>query len=140
MTQRMPCSQLRSSQTISTEQLNQIIDAILRGKYSWACVLLLRYAGYNPLHYIPYRTYNRLLKENCQIGRPSEYETNKIDIGKKYAHTKSKGTTSGKHLSLISDLTYVEDISEQDPEVRGGSQNLGFKSLHVITQRLKVWG
>ncbi|NEQ28069.1 MAG: HetP family heterocyst commitment protein, partial [Microcoleus sp. SIO2G3] len=29
---------------------------------SWACVLILRSAGYNPLHYLPYRTYARLVK------------------------------------------------------------------------------
>ena len=105
MAQQIPFSKPKINKGISPEQLNEIVEAILAGKYSWACVLLLRYAGYNPLHYIPYRTYNRLLKENCQIGRPSEGETNKIDIGKKYVQTKSKGTTSGKHLSLISDLT-----------------------------------
>lgn len=48
--------------TISFDQLIQIIEAILEGRYSWACVLLLRFAGFNPLHYIPYRTYNRLIK------------------------------------------------------------------------------
>jgi len=50
---------------MTTEQFNQIVAAIIEGKYSWACVLILSFAGYNPLHYIPYRTYNRLLKENC---------------------------------------------------------------------------
>lgn len=53
---------------MNSAQLNQIVEAILAGKYSWACVLILRFAGYEPLHYIPYRTYNRLLKENCQNG------------------------------------------------------------------------
>lgn len=51
---------------MSEEQFNQVIEAILAGKYSWACVLILRFAGYNPLHYIPYRTYNRLMKDNNQ--------------------------------------------------------------------------
>lgn len=55
---------LRSTIEHDQEQLAPIIEAIIDGKYSWACVLLLRLAGYNPLHYIPYRTYNRLLKEN----------------------------------------------------------------------------
>lgn len=53
--------------TIDLEELNSIVAAILAGKYSWACVLFLRYLGYNPMHYIPYRTYNRLLKENCLV-------------------------------------------------------------------------
>lgn len=57
-------SQNQRDKAMSEEQFNQVIDAILSGKYSWACVLILRFAGYNPLHYIPYRTYNRLVKDN----------------------------------------------------------------------------
>lgn len=47
---------------ISFEEFIQIVEAVLEGRYSWACVLFLRFAGFNPLHYIPYRTYNRLVK------------------------------------------------------------------------------
>jgi len=50
--------------TFKYEELKQIIKAVLFGKYSWACVLFLHFAGYNPLDFIPYRTYNRLLKKN----------------------------------------------------------------------------
>ncbi|AUT00510.1 HetP family heterocyst commitment protein [Aliinostoc sp. HNIBRCY26] len=50
---------------INNEQIEQIIKAIIAGKYSWACVLLLRFFGYNPMEYMPYRTYIRLLKNNC---------------------------------------------------------------------------
>ena len=120
MTQQIPFSNSKFNKGISPEQLNQIVEAILAGKYSWACFLLLRCMGYNPLHYIPYRTYNRLLKENCQVGKPSGNET------KKSAQTKSKDTTSGNHLSLISDLAYVEDISEEPKQVQGGNHHLGF--------------
>lgn len=49
---------------MSPEQFDRVVDAILQGKYSWACVLILLNVGYNPLDYIPYRTYNRLLKDN----------------------------------------------------------------------------
>lgn len=51
---------------VNSDQFAKIIDAILDGKYSWACVLLLYWSNYNPLHYIPYRTFNRLIKENLQ--------------------------------------------------------------------------
>ncbi|MGQ4649800.1 HetP family heterocyst commitment protein [Lyngbya aestuarii] len=69
MTTPISCSRRESHQAISTEQLDQIVGAILAGKYSWACVLLLRFVGYNPLHYIPYRTHNRLIKENSQVSK-----------------------------------------------------------------------
>jgi len=72
MNQKISCSITSVNKKINPEQFNQIIVAILDGKYSWACVLLLRFAGYNPLDYVPYRTYNRLVKENGQIGRPSK--------------------------------------------------------------------
>lgn len=49
---------------MSAEQFDQVVTAIVEGKYSWACVLILRCAGYNPAHYLPYRTYKRLIKEN----------------------------------------------------------------------------
>jgi hypothetical protein len=52
---------------ISPEQLNQIVEAIADGRYSWACVLILRFVGYNPLHFIPQRTYSRLIKENSPV-------------------------------------------------------------------------
>ncbi|HIK06974.1 MAG TPA: HetP family heterocyst commitment protein [Trichormus sp. M33_DOE_039] len=63
--------QINSSQksfhsTITNEQLHQVIEAITDGRYSWACVLILRFVGYNPLHFIPQRTYSRLIKENKQ--------------------------------------------------------------------------
>lgn len=50
--------------TMDLEQFDCIVKAIVEGKYSWACVLILRFAGYNPAHYIPYRTYKRLIKES----------------------------------------------------------------------------
>jgi hypothetical protein len=61
----------RISNNMNTEQVEQIVKAIIAGKYSWACVLLLRFAGHNPMDYIPYRTYIRLLKNNC-LGANSE--------------------------------------------------------------------
>lgn len=51
---------------LDDNQFQQVIEAIEAGKYSWACVLILRFAGYNPLLYIPYRTYNRLMKSQDQ--------------------------------------------------------------------------
>ena len=51
---------------IAPEQFNRIIEAIADGRYSWACVLILRCIDYNPIHYSPQRTYSRLIKENRQ--------------------------------------------------------------------------
>ncbi|MBD2103495.1 HetP family heterocyst commitment protein [Leptolyngbya sp. FACHB-261] len=61
---------------MTSEQLDQVITAVMAGKYSWACVLMLRFHGYDPLLYLPYRTYNRLIKENCLIGRRTPQKSN----------------------------------------------------------------
>ncbi|MBD2410468.1 heterocyst formation protein HetP [Nostoc calcicola FACHB-389] len=60
-------SQKNFQKAISPEQFEQVIEAITDGRYSWACVLILRFVGYNPLHFIPQRTYSRLIKENSHI-------------------------------------------------------------------------
>jgi hypothetical protein len=52
---------------MNNKQVEEVVKAILARKYSWACVLILRFHGYDPVDYIPYRTYIRLLKENYRI-------------------------------------------------------------------------
>ncbi|NDJ22306.1 HetP family heterocyst commitment protein [Nostoc sp. B(2019)] len=71
MNYQIPSSQANYHKAISPEQLNQVVEAIVDGRYSWACVLILRFVGYNPLHFIPQRTYSRLIKENSQVQPPS---------------------------------------------------------------------
>ncbi len=118
MTGRIPFSDTRVNKTIHDEQLNQIIEAILAGKYSWACFLLLRCTGYDPLHYIPYRTYNRLLKENCQHGKSRIQTTDKIKLDNQREVNNSR--SSQGCLSKIKDLGYLEVVGKQKAQVRGG--------------------
>ncbi|WP_103123536.1 HetP family heterocyst commitment protein [Nostoc cycadae] len=102
---------------INPQQFDQIVEAILAGKYSWACVLMLRVAGYNPLHYIPYRTYNRLLKENSSTSRVQQQERETITI-KPSSTDKSVATSC---LGKIKDLNYLEVVGKQKAEIRGGN-------------------
>lgn len=120
MTQRIPFSDTRVNKTIHDEQLNQIIEAILAGKYSWACFLLLRSTGYDPLHYIPYRTYNRLLKENYHAGRSN---TQAINRGTDNQDEKNSNNISQGCLSKIKDLGHLEVVGKQKTQVRGGILN-----------------
>lgn len=99
------------------EQFTQIVEAILAGKYSWACLLILRFSGYNPLHYIPYRTYNRLMKENC-LARVDKQKTH---LNTSNHHSESNGNSSQKCLSKINDLPYLEVVREQNTQVKGGN-------------------
>jgi hypothetical protein len=94
---------------MTTEQFEQIVDAILAGKYSWACVLILKFAGYNPLHYIPYRTYNRLIKDNSTCSRSS------------HSSSLKSSPSSIKTSAQIKDLSYQEIInSNQELNLGGG--------------------
>lgn len=102
------------NKVMTNEQFNQVVDAILSGKYSWACLLILRFSGYNPLHYIPYRTYNRLMKANRNI--------------EKQASPATKSDCSGelrfkqKKTSQLRDIYYLEDASRQSAEIKGGKK------------------
>jgi hypothetical protein len=107
------------NKAINPEQLDQVVEAILAGKYSWACVLMLRFAGYNPLHYIPYRTYNRLLKENTQQIRSNQQDNENLQIVKSSSEKRSEGNLSPSCLSKIKDLAYLEVVSKHKTEIRG---------------------
>jgi hypothetical protein len=106
---------------IKPEQFDQVVEAILAGKYSWACVLMLRFAGYNALHYIPYRTYNRLLKENSPASKSNQQRHDNIHITKPASLQNSEKNLSPSCLNKIKDLAYMEVVGKQKTEIRGGS-------------------
>ncbi|WP_088241552.1 HetP family heterocyst commitment protein [Calothrix rhizosoleniae] len=104
-------------QAIHPEQFDQLVEAILAGKYSWACVLMLRFAGYNPLHYIPYRTYNRLLKENSRTKNNQPKQTGNINP---ISEKNSTNNLSSGCLNKIKDIAYLEVVGKNKNEIRGG--------------------
>jgi hypothetical protein len=114
---------------LDNEQSTAIIEAILAGKYSWACVLLLRSAGRNPLHYIPYRTYNRLLKEEMQ------------------KRSTLRNPTANSHTTQtkprIKDLAYLDQSPDSLANVKGGT--LGSECRTLLprsvkrTEALPIW-
>ncbi|MBD2528911.1 HetP family heterocyst commitment protein [Nostoc flagelliforme FACHB-838] len=113
--------------TVKAQQFDKVVEAILAGKYSWACVLMLRFGGYNPLHYIPYRTYNRLLKENSQTNRAKQQQNENLKMLKHTNDSRSDSNVSSTCLSKIKDLAYLEVVGKQKTEIRSGSldQRLG---------------
>lgn len=111
MNQNIAANSNNLGKKINPDQLDQLVEAILAGKYSWACVLLLRFAGYNPLHYIPYRTYNRLLKEN-HINTTSTGQNDNLKITKLSSH-QSDSNTSSNCLSKMKDLSYLEVVGKK---------------------------
>jgi hypothetical protein len=117
MNQDIPSiSKLKES--IRPEQFDQVVEAILAGKYSWACVLMLRFSGYNPLHYIPYRTYNRLLKENSLMNRSKQPQNPSMNLTQQSTDKRSDKNVPPGCLSKIKDLAYLEVVSKQNAEIR----------------------
>ncbi|MBE8992459.1 HetP family heterocyst commitment protein [Nostoc sp. LEGE 12450] len=91
---------------ISPEQLEQVMEAISDGRYSWACVLILRFVGYNPLHFIPQRTYSRLIKDNSQVSNSSTSRTNQSQTNIKSSVNGSSGQASSQVLNMLKNLNY----------------------------------
>ncbi|MBD2357404.1 HetP family heterocyst commitment protein [Tolypothrix sp. FACHB-123] len=121
MNQDIPSiSKLKDS--LPPEQFDQVVEAILAGKYSWACVLMLRFAGYNPLHYIPYRTYNRLLKENSLMNRSKQQQNPSMNLNQQSTDKRSEKNVPPSCLSKIKDVAYLEVVSKQKAEMRNSKE------------------
>ncbi|MBV8886568.1 MAG: HetP family heterocyst commitment protein [Chroococcidiopsidaceae cyanobacterium CP_BM_RX_35] len=120
MTRQISFSNTKLDKTMEPEQFDRVVEAILAGRYSWACVLILRFAGYNPLHYIPYRTYNRLLKENCQVGSSSRQTTHRIKADEQKSEATCAETSTQHCSSKLRDLSYLEVMDKQKTQVEGG--------------------
>jgi len=114
MTQQFAYSQTKQNKAMTNEQFEQIVEAILAGKYSWACVLILRFAGYNPLHYIPYRTYNRLLKDNCLHNKQTQERQQLASV------IKASQGLAHQPVGKIEDLNYTEEIERETATIAGG--------------------
>ena len=102
----------RMKASMGEDEFTLIIDAILSGKYSWACVLILKNAGYEPGHYIPYRTLNRLIKEN---GFPSC-----SSAGQPPRRMATKRTGSHTLKKSIQDLNYLKPSEREARDIKGG--------------------
>lgn len=108
-------SNSKLDKVMTDDQFDRVVEAILSGKYSWACLLILRFSGYNPLHYIPYRTYNRLMKGNQEKIAPSPKKTKSTRKSSSVA-IKSQQKSS----SSLRDLYYLEKVDDQSVKVKGG--------------------
>jgi hypothetical protein len=104
---------------MTEQQFEEIVQAVLAGKYSWACVLILRAGGYNPLHYIPYRTYNRLIKNNC-LGKRKVDQTDEANLSRKVANSQSKDMQKQHPSSKVNNLDYLEKVNHNEGKIYGG--------------------
>ncbi|MBW4517664.1 MAG: HetP family heterocyst commitment protein [Timaviella obliquedivisa GSE-PSE-MK23-08B] len=110
---------LQSGRIMTSEQMTQVIEAIVDGKYSWACVLMLHSIGYNPIDYIPYRTYARIIKDN----RLSDRRVN-------------------SNLSLanrINDLSCLEPLEKEGDRTQINSVRGGSRAQSYLPSWLTRW-
>ena len=105
--------------SMTEEQFEEIVEAVLAGKYSWACVLILRAGGYNPLHYIPYRTYNRLIKINC-LRKGKKRQQDEATQSQKLSPTKSSDSHRQHLSSTVKNLNYLEKANDNEGKISGG--------------------
>lgn len=127
MSYQVSPQQKNYQKAISSEQLNQVIEAITEGRYSWACVLLLRFVGYNPLHFIPQRTYSRLIKENSQPQStivPTPNRNFSANLPSAVNSSTNKG--GSQVLNKIHDLDYIETSDKKQTSLKGGNNLLVF--------------
>jgi hypothetical protein len=97
---------------------------------------MLRFAGYNPLHYIPYRTYNRLLKENSKATRVNQQQSENIKMLQHTNDAVSDSNGSSSCLTKIKDRAYLEVVKKQKTEIRGGS--LDQRLAHQINEHQSI--
>ena len=84
MNKQLSSDNTKLDKFLTDEQFEQVVEAIRNEKYAWACVLILRFAGYNPLHYIPYRTYKFILKatgQKRQIHQNKPASLERVNLG-----------------------------------------------------------
>ncbi|MEQ9551533.1 MAG: HetP family heterocyst commitment protein [Coleofasciculus sp. G3-WIS-01] len=117
MTYQIPTIKTQREKSLAPEQVEQIIDAIRDGKYSWACVLLLRFIGHNPQYYIPYRTYNRLRKEN-----PLPESNPSLKTVDEDRSNPGRCPSTRKASCKIVDLNHLQVVEEKTVSVQGGCQ------------------
>ena len=115
------------TKTMTEEQFDRVVEAILSGKYSWACLLILRFAGYNPLHYIPHRTYNRLMR-NYREGNFQQIEISHTNRSQSVAKR-----TPHKSSSKLRDLCYMEEINRQSAKIKGGIRAFPIGLIHSFS-------
>jgi hypothetical protein len=112
---------------MTPEQFAQVVEAISQGRYSWACVLILRFVGYNPLHFIPYRTYSRLVKENRLLSA-KESSMHSVQADSQFTIKSAASPASSSRLSQIHDLAYLETVEQQESHIHGGMFTTWFDS------------
>ncbi|HLP87891.1 MAG TPA: HetP family heterocyst commitment protein [Nostocaceae cyanobacterium] len=122
MNQEISANISNPDKRLHPEQFDQVVEAILAGKYSWACVLMLRFVGYNPMHYIPYRTYNRLLKENSRQNKSGSQSNENSKVSQLNPDKKPETNLASNCLSTIKDLAYQEAGNQAKTSVNVNKQ------------------
>jgi len=130
MNKQLSSDNTKLDKFLTDEQFEQVVEAIRQEKYAWACVLILRFAGYNPLHYIPYRTYKFILKATGQKHQSHQNKPDSIERVNSGGVTNNDSSYEGQELGALADLEYLEIASDRSSEIKGGYQKLPLDLSH----------
>jgi len=115
-------SRSKMFKAMTEQQFEEVVSAILDGKYSLACMLILEFAGYNPLYYFPRRTFTRLKKEHKRKDIDSTEKANSSFSKQDTLNLPISETSNNRSPKpKIRDLTYIDrsDSSVQKVQGRG---------------------
>lgn len=121
-----------SGPQLKSEEMDQVISAILSGKYSWACALVLRFTGHEPLNYLPQRTYTRIMRENWYAPNPSRKDCPS-------APTNPYPNWPASQSKLLRDLDYDDRTESAAEQVQGGSFNPWFDRFGDAAPDCRSW-
>jgi hypothetical protein len=124
-------SSAKRNKVMTPEQFKQVVEAITDGRYSWACVLILQFAGYNPVYFIPYRTYCRLVKENRRLSTSRTTEPDSLA-----PLDRPSQLAPSTPFAQIPELSYLEDLHLQEHGPEGGIVSSWFEK--ILPERLTL--
>jgi hypothetical protein len=122
-----------SGPQLKSEEMDQVISAILSGKYSWACALVLRFTGHEPLNYLPQRTYTRIMRENWYAPNPSRKDCPSAPTNP-YPHWPASQSNK-----LLRDLDYDDRVESEAEQVQGGGFNPWFYRFGDAAPDCRSW-
>ena len=135
MLSRDSMSHSKFYKVMTEQQFEQVVSAILDGKYSWACMLILEFAGYNPLYYIPRRTYTRLKKEHNRKDIKHIHEDSCVSSEGNISESSTSESQKPCHYKTqIRDLAYLEGAEHHVQKSHGRGIDISDTSWTEIDQ------
>jgi hypothetical protein len=122
--------------SLNQEEIKIFLSAIIEGKYSWACVIVLRAIGLNPKDYLPCRTYNRLvLKEVTE--KQAEQDSGPLAGPAPYRPGNQVSQNGHKSIQRIADLPRRDIDLQPDEAIQGSGISPNYEMAIIYSGRCR---